>query len=486
MAPVREVSFDLERFGWVEDGRLEVIGRWSGLRGRRVGRAFLTVAGKRLSALPGGQMAAPDEPWRAVFAYDGDPADVTGAELEIGRTLVVDLPPPRRRRRRHATGETPTVAAARDLAAARAEADAATAEADALREQLASLRAQLAAPREAGADEDEVETLRAELTAARAEADALRGRSGGEESELAGLRLALGSLRASHEQLEDELEALRGVRDERDRVAGELEQLRAHGADEERVKADLGVVIHELQDRAAQSDSAREQLMAEVTEARGEIASLRQRLSVAEMELGEARSDAERRLDAERATTTEVHSRLATAREEAQRTMAAEAEETERLRRELDGAREEAERLLAAERSEVARLREELIARDGQEDEATRRMLERIGRDLDRERSVTRELRRELDQLRSESARHRRLESAAVANGTTTMEEPADRAVRTPEGTQRRVDAARVASARRVPRVPPHPASLWAVRVAAALLVAVLGVALVVLLSALT
>jgi hypothetical protein len=479
MSPVREVSFELERFGWAEEGRLEVIGRWSGLRGRRVGRAALTVAGRRLSALPGGQMAAPGEDWRAVFAYDGDPADVAGAELEIGRSIVVDLPPPRRRRRRPATGETPTVVAARDLAAARAEADAATAEADALREQLAALR-------ESSADADEIETLRAELAAARADAEALRGRSGDEASELAGLRLALGSLRASHEQLEDELEELRGVRDERDRVAGELEQLRVHGADEERVKADLGQVIHELQDRAAQSDSAREQLMAEVTEARGEIASLSRRLSVAEAELGEARADAQRRLDAERATTTEVHSRLATAREEAQRTMAAEAEETERLRRELDAAREEAERLLAAERSEVARLREELIAHDGEEDESTRRMLERIARDLDRERSTTRELRRELDQLRSDTARHRRFESAAVANGTTTMDEPVDRGVRTPAGTQRRVDAARVASARRVPRVPPHPASLWAVRVAAALLVAVLGVALVLLLSALT
>src|SRR3954469_24637174 len=107
MAPVREVSFDLERFGWVEDGRLEVIGRWSGLRGRRVGRVVLRVAGRRLPALAGGSPPgaggplralaggsppAADEPWRAEFAYDGDPAAVKGAELEIGRSLVVDLP----------------------------------------------------------------------------------------------------------------------------------------------------------------------------------------------------------------------------------------------------------------------------------------------------------------------------------------------------------------------------------------------------------
>ena len=49
---------------------------------------------------------------------------------------------------------------------------------------------------------------------------------------LAGLRLAHGSLRASHEALEDEVEALRGVRDERDRLNGELnEEYAAHIAE---------------------------------------------------------------------------------------------------------------------------------------------------------------------------------------------------------------------------------------------------------------
>ena len=60
----------------------------------------------------------------------------------------------------------------------------------------------------------ELEALRTQADVARAEAD-----------ELAGLRLAHGSLRAAHEQLEDELEALRAVRDERDELAGQLEQL---------------------------------------------------------------------------------------------------------------------------------------------------------------------------------------------------------------------------------------------------------------------
>jgi hypothetical protein len=71
-----------------------------------------------------------------------------------------------------------------------------------------------------------------------------------------------------------------------------------------------------------------------------------------------------------------------------------------------------------------------------------------------------------------------------VANGTTTPAEPAgrpNRAVVTPEATRRRVDAARHAASARVPKVSPSPLSLWAVRIAAALVVALLGVLLVVL-----
>jgi chromosome segregation ATPase len=316
-----DVSFDLERFRWVEEGRLEVVGRWTGLRARR-GRPVLTVGGRRVS----GQVLS-DDPWRAVFAYEGE-AD--GAELEIGR-IVVDLPRPRRLRRRPTT-EVPD---ASELAAALAKVDA-------LREDLAAAQADAAAARE------DAESARAELAAVPTERGELP-----DSEELAGLRLAHGSLRASHEQLEDELEELRGVRDERDRLAGELEQLRSASADEERAKADLGDVIRQLQDRASESDSAREHLMGELTAAREELATLRGTLGEREAELTEARADAAKRVDAERAATTEVHSRLATAREQAERSVAAEAEETERLRMELDVARDDAERLLAAERAEV-------------------------------------------------------------------------------------------------------------------------------------
>src|SRR3954467_15799722 len=133
-----DVSFDLERFRWVEEGRLEVVGRWTGLRGRR-GRPVLSVGGRRVS----GQVLS-DDPWRAVFAYEGD-AD--GAELELGR-IVVDLPRPRRLRRRGAS-EGP--------AADTGELAAALAKLDALREDLAAAQAEAAAAR------DDADAARAEL-----------------------------------------------------------------------------------------------------------------------------------------------------------------------------------------------------------------------------------------------------------------------------------------------------------------------------------
>jgi hypothetical protein len=208
------------------------------------------------------------------------------------------------------------------------------------------------------------------------------------------------------------------------------------------------------------------------------------------------KAEAERRVENERATVTEVHGRLATAREETDRTIAAEARETERLRSELAGVRDDTERQLAAERAEVARLREELITRaedadPGEAGEASRRMLERISRDLDRERAKSKMLRRELDALRGESAEARRAVSSATANGTLALDEPpaaarGSRGVSTPAGTRRRVDAARAGAAQRVPRARPSAVSLWTVRVIAALVVAVMGIALVILVTSVT
>src|SRR5688500_15720527 len=132
---VREVAFELECFEWADE-RLEVAGRWKGLAGRRLNRPVLTVetdSGRRkhLVAMPGGHLGAPEDSWRASFAWPGDPAEITGAELEVGGKVVVDLPlPDRRRRRRKRPAETGD--------------EALRAEAGALRAQVERLRAELA------------------------------------------------------------------------------------------------------------------------------------------------------------------------------------------------------------------------------------------------------------------------------------------------------------------------------------------------------
>jgi chromosome segregation ATPase len=453
-------AFELERFGWAGESRLEVIGRWTGLRGRRAGAAVLSVEvdGRRhrLPALSAGALT--DDLWEATFEWDGDPRDVTGAELEVARTLVVALPAPRRRRRPPAADppapaaapETDEVAA--DAVAPEPDAVATDVKKDAAARDTAAREAADAAAREAAAD-----------VAAR-------------EQELAGLRLAHGTLRTSHEQLEDEIETLRGVRDERDALSGELERAQAQLADEERGRASLEELVRKLRDRSVELDA--------------ELARVREQ---GEAALAAAHAEATERVETERATVTEVHSRLATAREEAQGTIAAEAEETERLRAELDTARAEAERLLAVERAEVAHLREALAARADEETgdaagETSARMLERLTRDLERERAASRHLRRELDVLQAESAEQRRADSSATANGTlwTDQQPVAVRAVRTPEGTRRRVSVAREHAAQRVPSLAPAPASLWAVRVLAVAAVVALGIMLFILLSALT
>ena len=60
MDETRELSFELERFEWVSEERLEVSGNWEGLTGRRLARPVLTVVldgrRRRLNALPGGHL----------------------------------------------------------------------------------------------------------------------------------------------------------------------------------------------------------------------------------------------------------------------------------------------------------------------------------------------------------------------------------------------------------------------------------------------
>jgi hypothetical protein len=94
------VAFEVERFAWREDGRLEVRGRWFGLRGHRFVRPALTVGEgddrrRILADLEHKPWAAEDgEEWVAAFAWEGERIALKGAELAVAPTLAVDLPAP--------------------------------------------------------------------------------------------------------------------------------------------------------------------------------------------------------------------------------------------------------------------------------------------------------------------------------------------------------------------------------------------------------
>ena len=95
------VTFEVERFEWVDGDRLEVTGRWYGLRGHRFVRPVLVVQAadeqrRMLAVLDHKPWAAEDgDEWIAAFPWEGEPLELTAAELAVAPSLAVDLPVPR-------------------------------------------------------------------------------------------------------------------------------------------------------------------------------------------------------------------------------------------------------------------------------------------------------------------------------------------------------------------------------------------------------
>jgi hypothetical protein len=230
-----DVAFDVERFEWTAVDRLEVRGRWTGVRGRRFMRPSLNVnvarGRRRLIALLEHKPWAADDDnaWVAAFPWEGERGDVGPAVLEVGAGLSVELPAPREPR--HVREAAAKLAAApppeptpapepertsedqheEALWRAQAAADGARREAAMLREQLTGQRSRAEqrlrdAEAARSVAERERERLRGELTSVR---ERLEARLDEEREESARLREAL-------DDRERELE-------ERDRVLGERE-----------------------------------------------------------------------------------------------------------------------------------------------------------------------------------------------------------------------------------------------------------------------
>jgi hypothetical protein len=208
-----EVVFEVDSFEWTDDDRLEVTGRWYGLRGHRFVRPLLTAEAddgprRMLALLEHKPWAADDgEPWIAAFPWEGELVEVSSVELAVAPSLAVDLPAPRAPGQRRKAAPSVPRPARRGVAAApepaepnpEPEPDPAPPDAD----ELAELRAQLAG------EQETVRHLAAELDAAHA-------------------RLAAASDRTDVDRERDEREA--AILRERDTAVAERDDARARAA----------------------------------------------------------------------------------------------------------------------------------------------------------------------------------------------------------------------------------------------------------------
>jgi hypothetical protein len=94
------VEFELDRIEMAGEDRLEVNGRWFGVRGRRFIRPSLTLLAdeeqrRLLADLEHKPWAAEDgEPWLATFPYDEQDGEWVEAELNVAPDITVTVPLP--------------------------------------------------------------------------------------------------------------------------------------------------------------------------------------------------------------------------------------------------------------------------------------------------------------------------------------------------------------------------------------------------------
>ena len=272
--------FELEQFSWAAPERLDVAGRFQGLREIPQDRPVLVVRGgertHRLPALPDSLSGPPrnGRPWHASFAWQSAPIAFDAAELEIGDGVVVSLPEatagggspdPRRRSGAAADGaaRTPDDGVVDGAARLRLEAEALAA-----REEIRALEGALQQSR------DDLERARKDLAAERErhDADAARFREGlarvqsSAESVLAEEQAALEQLHVAHRDL--------------------VESAAEKDASLEKLRKQLAEAAQER----AEAESQLEAQVAQLTERVGELEAAERRISELQAEADEARS----------------------------------------------------------------------------------------------------------------------------------------------------------------------------------------------------
>ncbi len=301
----RDISFELERFEWVTAERLEVEGAWNGVR--RLVRATLVIDvdgdTRRLRALP--EDPGSPEQWTAAFEWKGgELPKLEGAELEVGRSIVVDLPRPRTSKARgEAKPQKPIPATTRadktteaaleqvraekesekeslqaEVERLRAEAEDAAAEREAFRVRAEEADALRAAAEEAAAERDAfratAEETAAERDAARAAAERAETERDALQEERAGLAERAEEAAAGADAARAEHETLRAQAREADALRVRLEDAEAQ-RDALRAQADEAVDLrNEVDALRAQLDDARPAVAPDVARLRTELESV--------------------------------------------------------------------------------------------------------------------------------------------------------------------------------------------------------------------
>jgi hypothetical protein len=193
-----QIAFELERFRWAAPDRLELTGRWFGVRGLRFVRPELFVevdgAPRRVVAVLDHKPWAPQEgeDWIAAFTWRAASGEVGAAELSVGG-IRVELPPP--------GGDAPP----RRAVAGRAAAPPARARQPAGPKPAPRPRAQV---RETG-HASELLRLNQALAGAREERDEAQREREAERARVAELAAELEATRAEHARAAAELAAER-------------------------------------------------------------------------------------------------------------------------------------------------------------------------------------------------------------------------------------------------------------------------------------
>jgi DNA repair exonuclease SbcCD ATPase subunit len=274
----KHAAFVMEQFRVVAPGRLEVEGRWEGVHGVDLDRAVLMLQGAgRRDRVEADAVRRTPNTWRAVFAWDGEPAAIDRAQLEVGDRLLVEIrarPSARRRLGRAASPVLPLEP--------RARAEDGGPDAD-----IVSLQAALvAAEDQLAVAKDETEIAREAARRARKDAERERGRR---ESEAIRLHAALDKLkqvaddalraeRARVAEQAGEIERieheLTGARAESESVRNELAQRRQQHEQMEARNRQLGVLLSDARqdsERLAQVEAERDGALAEVQRLQAEL-----------------------------------------------------------------------------------------------------------------------------------------------------------------------------------------------------------------------